>query len=227
MHHRPAKSQAGQGVPKTRGRTITWARYYDVVSWVFSLGRGRAILRTAIKLAGVTSGDNVLDVGCGTGSLALDVKAKVGVEGGVQGLDAAPEMIEVARRKAAKKGADIGFHVALIEEIPFPDGEFDVVFSTFMLHHLPDDLKREGFAEIRRVLKPGGRFMAVDFSAGHPSLIGHIASLFGHGSAHEGVSELEGMLDGAGFTDVEKLKTKYRQLAFIRAKADKATGNRG
>ena len=66
----------------------------------------------------------------------------------------------MAREKALKARFDIDFQVALIEKVPFPDSSFDLVTSSLMLHHLPDDLKRKGFAEIRRVLKLGGRFLA-------------------------------------------------------------------
>jgi ubiquinone/menaquinone biosynthesis C-methylase UbiE len=71
-------------------------------------------------------------------------------------------MIRVAERKAAERQIDVRYQVGLIEEIPFPDCQFDVVVSSLMLHHLPRDLKRRGVAEISRVLRPDGRFVAVD-----------------------------------------------------------------
>ncbi len=223
MGHESVESQASERAPRTSGRTIRyWARFYDSFSWLISLGKVPAIRRTAVELAGVSPGDKVLDVGCGTGSLVIAAKAKAGPDGEVHGIDAAPEMIEVARRKAAGKGVDVGFHVGLIEEIPFPDGHFDVALNTFVLHHLPHDLKRKGFAEIRRVLKPGGRFLAADFAPRSDSLIGRLMSLHsGHSRIHSDVSELTAMLQDAGFTDVEEVKTKHTQLLFVRAEADK------
>jgi len=113
-------------------------------------------------MAGITSGQTVLDVGCGTGNLTMAAKARTGPDGEVHGNDAAPEMVRQAERKAAEQQLDIHYETALIEDIPYPGGTFDVILSSLMLHHLPKDLKRKGVAEISRVLKPGGRFFAVD-----------------------------------------------------------------
>jgi demethylmenaquinone methyltransferase/2-methoxy-6-polyprenyl-1,4-benzoquinol methylase/phosphoethanolamine N-methyltransferase len=190
-----------------------------------SLGRAPAIRKATVKLAHVAPGEKVLDVGCGTGSLAIDAKGKAGPAGEVHGIDAAPEMIEVARQKAGKKGVDVGFRVGLIEDIPFPDGQFDVVLNSFVLHHLPHDLKRKGFAEIHRVLKPGGRFLAADFGPPAKGVIRHVVTaLAGHGMMHKDATELAAMMEDAGFTEVEEVKTKYKQLLFVRAKAEKRAG---
>jgi len=159
----------------------------------------------------------VLDVGCGTGTLAIAIKPQVGT-GEVHGIDASPEMIQVAKEKAAKDGSDIDFRVALIEAIPFSEASFDLVTSTLMLHHLPDDLKAKGFLEIRRVLKPGGRFMAMDFAADGHSPLGHLLSIFGHSRGESMVDKLTPMLKDAGFSDVEAIPTRHKNFAFIRAR---------
>src|SRR3972149_593845 len=104
-----------------------------------------------LGMGAVRPGESVLDVGCGTGSLAIALKAEVGATGEVKGIDASPEMIEQSRRKAAKQGAAVEFVVAPIEELPFLEARFDLVVSSFMLHHLPDGVKRKGLAEVRRV----------------------------------------------------------------------------
>jgi ubiquinone/menaquinone biosynthesis C-methylase UbiE len=226
MHHGTPESPRSESAPETTGRTIRyWARFYDAASWLLSLGKAPAIRRTTLELAEVAPGDRVLDVGCGTGSLAIAAKGKVGPDGEVHGIDAAPEMIEVARRKADKKRADVGFQVGLIEDIPFPDGQFDLVLNSFVLHHLPHDLKRKGFAEIQRVLKPGGRFLAADFGPGRDSLIGHVVrALVGHGMMHSDVTELVAMMEDAGFADVEEVKAKHKHVLFVRGKADSPAG---
>lgn len=209
--------------PKTRGRVIRWAQWYDAVTWLLTMGREPAIRKMTLKLAKIRPGESVLDVGCGTGTLTIAAKTKAGPEGRVDGIDAAPEMIAVARRKAGKRGAGVDFQAALIEEIPFPDGAFDAVLSSLMLHHLPEDVKRAGFGEIRRVLKPGGRFLAIDIGPAGGGFAGHvIGALTGHLHGHGEFSGLAAMLSGAGFTDVESGRTKFGPLWFVRATAPAA-----
>ena len=212
MHHKTADA------PKTAGRVLhSHARWYDLLGRVISHGWVKATRETLIELAAPAPGEKVLDVGCGTGTLAIAIKPQVGA-GGVHGIDASPEMIQVAKEKAAKDGSDIDFRVALIEAIPFSEASFDLVTSTLMLHHLPDDLKAKGFLEIRRVLKPGGRFMAMDFAALSHSPFGHLLSLFGHSRGESMVDKLTPMLKDAGFSDVEGIPTRHKNFAFIRAR---------
>ena len=211
MHHKTVDA------PHTAGRVLHGARWYDLVTRVISFGRDKAIREKLIELAAPAPGEKVLDVGCGTGTLALALKPRVGT-GAVHGIDASPEMIDVAKEKAAKAGSEIDFQVALIEALPFPAATFDLVTSSLMLHHLPDDLKRTGLAEIRRVLKPGGRFMAMDFAAHSHSPLGHLFSIFGHSRGASMVDTLMPMLKDAGFSDVEGIPTRHKNVAFIRAR---------
>ncbi len=217
MGDKSTSPQTIEPAPETAGRTIrSWARFYDAVSWLMSFGKAPAILKKTVALAQPAAGEKVLDVGCGTGTLAIALREKVGPGGEVVGIDAAPEMIAVARDKAAKRGAGIDFRVGLIEEIPFPDDSFDLVLSSFMLHHLPEDVKREGLAEIRRVLKPGGRILVVDLAVHGDSFVGHVMALSGH-AERGNASELRAIMDGAGFGEVEVLESRFKQLAFVRA----------
>jgi len=116
----------------------------------------------AAKLAGVEEGDKVLDVGCGTGTLALMLKKQVGNNGFVAGIDVSSGMLKQAKIKSDKENLHIEFRVASIEKIPFSDNFFDAVTSTWVFHQLPPSLKKEGLKEIIRVLRVGGHFLLVD-----------------------------------------------------------------
>jgi ubiquinone/menaquinone biosynthesis C-methylase UbiE len=152
-----------------------------------------------IELANVKPGDRVLDVGCGTGSLSLTAQSYAGPSGKVYGIDAAPEMIEVAKKKASRSGLGVVFEVGLIEKLAFPDATFDVVISRLAMHHLPDDLKRRGLAEILRVLKPGGKFLIADFNPPSNPVLNHIATaLVGSHMMQTDVWSLPPMLASAG-----------------------------
>src|SRR5262245_61466169 len=123
--------------PKTKGYVLHWAARYDLLVWLLTRGRDRAFRERLIALARVRSGEAVLDVGCGTGTLAIVAKDHVGDAGTVLGIDASPEMIERAVSKAARAGVDVEFKTAVGEALPFPDAQFDVVLRTLMLADLP------------------------------------------------------------------------------------------
>lgn len=210
-----------QAAPSTAGRLLHNARLYDLFGRIMSLGRDRAMRQKLVELAAPKPGDSVLDVGCGTGTLALMLNSQLG-QANVHGIDASPEMISVAKKKAAKAQADVDFRISLIEAIPFPDASFEVVTSSLMLHHLSDELKRAGLAEIRRVLKPGGRFAAMDFATGGDSPLGphrplgHLMEVFGHSRGESSLDKLLPMLEEAGFSEAEVVPTSYKSFFFVR-----------
>lgn len=148
-------------MPATRGITMDYAvPFYDLMCRTFGLGA--AFRRRTLALAGIKPGEQVLDVGCGTGVLTRLAAETVGPSGTATGIDAGPDMIRMARQNAAATASPARFHLAAVESLPFADAGFDAVLSSLMLHHLPADVRRQGLAEIRRVLKPGGRLLAVD-----------------------------------------------------------------
>src|SRR5574341_106944 len=162
MHKIHNEPQTRSG-PETTGATIHKASQYDIHTGLMGLGVNGPNSRMIIEMAKIKLGDKILDVGCGSGNLTLTAKRYAGASGSVYGIDAAPEMIEVAKKKASRSRLEVVFNVGLIEKLAFQDATFNVVISRLVIHHLPDDLKRRGFAEILRVLKPGGLFFVADF----------------------------------------------------------------
>src|SRR5262245_34868258 len=150
--------------PATTGLVLHGAaRYYDLMAWLLMFGREGAFREKVIDRARLNPGESVLDVGCGTGTLAIAAKRRVGSMGKVYGIDASLEMISRASKKARRAGLEIVFKNEVVEALPFPDAHFDAVLSTLMLHHLPLKTRKQCAHEMRRVLKPGGRALAVDF----------------------------------------------------------------
>jgi demethylmenaquinone methyltransferase/2-methoxy-6-polyprenyl-1,4-benzoquinol methylase/phosphoethanolamine N-methyltransferase len=166
--------------------------------------------------AGLKPGSRVLDVGCGTGSLALKAKERVGSTGMVAGIDASPEMIEVALEKARRAGVEIDFRLEVVEKLPFADQTFDTVLSSLMMHHLPDDLKRQGLAEIRRVLKPGGSLVIVDFKRPETRLSRLLMPFMLHHSIPVGIQDLGALLADAGFESIELSDTQIKAFGYLR-----------
>lgn len=114
-----------------------------------------------VEHAGLAPGQTVLDLGAGAGLDAFVARRIVGEAGRVLGVDFTPEMVEKARANAAKLGYEnVRFEHGDIEELPFADGSVDVVISNCVLNLVPD--KRRAFAEMRRVLRPGGHFCVSD-----------------------------------------------------------------
>lgn len=188
--------------PGTTGRVLHQAGFYD---WVVSLamfGRERTFRENVLDLARLVQGETVLDIGCGTGTLAIAAKRRVGARGAVHAIDASAEMIARAQNKARKSRAEIHFENAVSERLPFPDAGFDVVLSTLMLHHLPAKARVQSIQEIRRVLRPGGRLLVVDFEndgAGHGPLRHMLHRRHGHVKA----DAVRTLLEQSGFRVVQ------------------------
>jgi ubiquinone/menaquinone biosynthesis C-methylase UbiE len=133
---------------------------YDPLTKIMGVDR----LRTAfLQQARLQPSHTVLDMGCGTGTFAVLIK-RVSPHVNVIGLDPDPDALDRARGKAERAGYSIQFDRGMAGDLPYPDGAFDRVFSTFVFHHLVGDQKTKMLREVRRVLAPGGTFHLIDFA---------------------------------------------------------------
>lgn len=152
----------GSYLPALRFPALT--RAYDPLIRLTT--RESLFKRRLVEQASPAPGQHVLDLGCGTGTLALLVKRHQPTAD-VVGLDADPEMLDQARSKAKRAGVEVRFDEGFSTELPYPDASFDLVLSTLFFHHLDLDSKRRTAREIARVLGPGGELHVADW--GRPS----------------------------------------------------------
>jgi ubiquinone/menaquinone biosynthesis C-methylase UbiE len=196
----------------TRDGIVHWAAQYDLLVKVAMLGREGRMRERMLDLARIAPGESVLDVGCGTGTLAIAAKRRVGDAGRVDGVDASPEMIQRAVKRA-HSGAS--FRVAHAESLPFETSHFDVVLSTVMLHHLRRDVRAQAIQEMRRVLKPGGRILIVDFgkrTAEHRGLMAHF-----HQHGRVSMAELIALVESGALRTMESGSVGIGTLIYVLA----------
>lgn len=207
---------SGHDLPRKVGLVLHRAAAYDFFVWLMSGGREGAFRERILRLARLQPGEAVLDVGCGTGSLAIAAKRQAGAAGKVHGIDASPEMLARAAKKARRAGMNVAFTQAPAQALPFPDASFDVVLTTVMLHHLPRPGRAQCAREMRRVLKPGGRVLAVDFAASQEKgLAGHLHQRHGHVK----LEDIVALLGAAGLEVKESGAVGFRSLQFALATA--------
>jgi ubiquinone/menaquinone biosynthesis C-methylase UbiE len=119
-----------------------------------------------VEQACIEKGQHILDLGCGTATLTILIK-KMYPETEVTGLDRDPDVLKIARAKVARNSLNIKLDQGMAFKLPYPDGSFDRVLSSLLLHHLTRENKIRTLREVFRVLRPGGEFHLADF--GKPS----------------------------------------------------------
>ena len=169
-----------------------------------------------VELAGLRPGDAVLDVGCGTGSLAIEAGQAVGPAGSVVGIDPSPEMIGRAKRKA-RRLANVHFEIAPAQSLPFADASFDVVMSSLVLHQLPAESLHVVKTEIARVLKPGGRLLLVDIGGEQTSThTPHARAAKSHGVHLFDLRKIGPTLASAGLNELASGDVPFKLFRFER-----------
>jgi len=176
---------------------------YDPIVKLLGGDKARRIL---IDQAALQPGHRVLDIGCGTGTLAVLIKRRhPDVE--IIGIDPDPKALARARHKAARAGISIQFDQGFGDELPYPQSSFDRVFSSFMFHHLPPEERVTTLGAVHRVLKPGGRLHLLDFERPESGAHGFIARLFHSSERMKDNSEgrVLSLMKQAGFRDPRKV----------------------
>jgi ubiquinone/menaquinone biosynthesis C-methylase UbiE len=175
--------------PARPGTIIERVWTYELTSVIAFGGRRRRVYRRIVALSGARPGDRVLDVGCNGGYLARLLSAAVTPGGQVAGVDPSAPAIAYATRRAP---ANATFTVGAAQDLNWPDGTFDVVTSTLAVHHIPEPDRAAAFAEMFRVIRPGGTLLIADF---RPSRW-HRGP---HGLRHAQAIDLAPLAEAAGF----------------------------
>jgi len=135
---------------------------YDLLNSLMTAGLHHAWRVRAADRAEVGPGDSVLDVCCGTGDLAFELARRVAPGGHVVGCDFSEQMLDLARDKAADRGAPVRFEWADALQLPYDADRFDAVTVGFGVRNFAD--RERGLHEMARVLKPGGRLVVLEFT---------------------------------------------------------------
>ena len=151
-----------------RGVFDSVAPKYDLMNDLMSGGLHRAWKAFTVLVADVQEGDAVLDIAGGTGDLAMAFAKKVGKSGQVVHTDINEAMLRTGRERLLDAGVSLPTVVCDAEQLPFPDNHFAVVSVAFGLRNMTH--KDAALAEMRRVLRPGGKLLVLEFSKVAPPL---------------------------------------------------------
>lgn len=174
-----------------------------------------------IKQARLKGDERVLDVGCGTGTLALLIK-KTYPKTSITGLDPDPKILQIAKQKALQAKAEISYKIGFSTQLPYDDKSFDRVFSSMVFHHLINEEKQKTALEIFRVLRPGGEFHIADFGKPHNAAMFAASLIICH--LEENYGNVKGLipliLAEAGFipvTETAKYSTFFGTLRLYKS----------
>ncbi|HEX6536841.1 MAG TPA: methyltransferase domain-containing protein [Gemmatimonadaceae bacterium] len=186
---------------------------YDLLAMLLGAGPARRML---VEHAAPRPGERVLDIGAGTGSLTIALQRRQPAAE-VVALDPDPRALAIARRKAERHSLSIRFDRGFADALPYPDASFGRVASSFMFHHLSRPDKERMLREVRRVLRPGGRFHLLDFDGPVTADAGIIAHRI-HASQvlrDNGEELVLALLRAAGFPDPLVVWRRASRLAHM------------
>jgi ubiquinone/menaquinone biosynthesis C-methylase UbiE len=182
---------------------------YDPLVNLMGFDRAR---RELISGANIEPDHRILDIGCGTGTLVVNLKRQY-ASAQVVGLDPDPKALRRARTKAARAAVSVQLDLGRADQLPYEKESFDHVFSSFMFHHLNEVERENMLVEVLRVLKPGRSFHFVDFVIDDASH-GFMDRLFrSHAQMKANSDErILGLMGHIGFTN--RMKVKEGKLLF-------------
>ena len=182
---------------------------YDPLVNLMGFDRAR---RDLISGANIEPDHRILDLGCGTGSLVVNLKRQY-ASAQVVGLDPDPKALRRARTKAVRAAVSVQLDLGLADQLPYKDESFDHVFSSFMFHHLNELEREKMLVEVLRVLKPGCSFHLVDFIIDDASS-GFMDRLFRAHAQMKANSEerILALMGHVGFTN--RIKVKEGNMLF-------------
>lgn len=164
--------------------------------------------RALIAQANLKSGQTILDLACGTGTLCIGIKKRF-PDAKIFAVDIDEEILKMAIEKAHENRAEINFNQAMSDALPFPNEFFDQIFSTLSFHHLTHDGKIKTIREILRIIKPDGEFHLADYglpiNKSQKVLSNFVRIIDGDDTTLENLNGRLGlMLEENGFAKVER-----------------------
>ena len=186
---------------------------YDLVTRILGADQARQRLLDEPQLG---SAQHVLDIGCGTGTFAVLVKKRFSMVE-VVGLDPDQKALARAKKKAERSGVSIRFDQGFADQLQYESGSFDVVFSSFMFHHLESKNREKTLREVRRVLKSQGTFYLLDFEV---SQTRHGLLRMFHSSERlrdNSEDRILSLMRDAGFAESKKIASQPVLFGFGRA----------